>query len=133
MLTAAGAAPGVSLIDAGEVRAKLAAARAAAFERLGARSATTLSISDDGMEALRGGVAHVRASSDRSRREAIDAIATVPVIVAAWHRRLAQSAHADRADSRGFDHVADTTRDARRAGALACSRSTALETYLPSR
>lgn len=103
-------------VDAAALRARLGAARAAAFELL-PRLGDALD-AGDGMEALRAGLAHLRSVNDFD--DAVRAIGAAAVLMAAWTRR--RSGEALIAPDPAAGHAADVLRmatgDARRAKAL---------------
>lgn len=81
---------------------RLAHARHAAWERL-PRLGDALDASD-GMDALRGGLAHLRGTGD-DIEDAITAIGAAPVFVAAWSRK--RSGQAPLPPTPGLGHAAD--------------------------
>ncbi len=102
---------------------ELGPARAAAFERL-SRLGDALD-APDGMEALRAGLAHLRAIGDLAR-DATMAIGAAPVLVAAWHRR--RGGYAPIAPDPTAGHAADYLRMLGLPATPAFT--TALDTYL---
>ncbi len=108
----------------GSLETELATARAAAFELLG-RLGDALD-RDDGMEALRVSLAHLRSHDDR--RDAIAAIAATAVFAAAWHRKQRDAVPI--APTAGLGHAADVRS---MLGELPDpAKTAALETYLVS-
>jgi citrate synthase len=92
-------------IEADELARELATARARAWEIL-PRLGDALD-APDGMEALRAGMAHVRASGN-DRTDAISAIGAAPVLVGAWSRKRQGATPVP--PTQGLDHATDYLR-----------------------
>jgi len=108
-----------------ELRAKLGRARGRAFERL-ARLGDALD-GADGMEALRAGLAHLRASELDPEELHAELTGAVAVLAAAWARR--RRGAAPLAPDPGLGHAADFLRMASPHGSDP-ARSQALDAYL---
>jgi citrate synthase len=117
-------AGGVPDLEVGDVAAAIGQARVAAFELLPSLG-QALAV-PDGMDALRGGMAQLRATGD-DRADAIAAIGAMPVLAAAWARGRAGGGGAPIRPDPTAGHAADFLAMLGRPGTAAQRR--ALDAY----